>query len=302
MKKIYWPKAKDRPKTLYLKEGFRRLGYEIYETNALLKKFQPPSNSRGPYVYPFILQTPYFKTTVLYDIGTNPDLFHINPNRHPETPYFKIHIRKRHPALKLPNVHVAPNSPSRMEFLDLLPELRKRKDQWFYAWDYFFCGWHDDRGLRMKCVKEFKKHEEWNGLAGLQPFKHHTKVPPHLFAERMLYENHLMNQAVSKLNLALAGGFALPWTSFRHVELWGMGAAMLTVSPDCVLPGNPKSCWVEFKRNMSDFETKVNFFLRDNESREMIARNGREYFDKYLLPEKHAEYFISKIKKRMGKA
>ena len=77
---------------------------------------------------------------------------------------------------------------------------------------------------------------------------------------------------------------------------------MLTVSPDCVLPGNPKSCWVEFKRDMSDFETKINFFLRDNESREMIARNGRDYFDKYLTPEKHAEYFISKIKKKMGRA
>lgn len=301
MSTIIWPKGViERPKTLYLKEGFRRLGFKILETDSLLRKFNPPSNRRGPYVYPFVIQTLDFRATVLYDIGTNPDLFHLSPTCQPGSYYFKIHIRKKHPHLKLRSVIVAPNCPSRMEFLDLLPELRETKDRKRYLLDYFFCGWHDDRGLRMKCVKEFTRHPEWNGLAGLQPFKHHTKVLPHLSIERFSYEDHLFAQATTKLNLALAGGFALPWTSFRHVELWGMGAAMLTVKPDCVIPGNPENCWIEFKRDMSDFTEKVNLFLRDDELREQIAANGRKYFDEWLTPEKHAQYFIDKIHHKVG--
>ena len=134
---------------------------------------------------------------------------------------------------------------------------------------------------------------------GLQNFKHHKKAPAEMKKTRMPAFTHWMEQAASKLNLALPGGGALPWVSFRHVELWGIGAAVFTYPPDYYVYGKPENYWIPFKRDFSDFKDQLEFFLKHDGVREEIAAAGRAYFDQYYLPEKQAEYFIEAARNRM---
>lgn len=297
--RVIWPKAIERPKTLYLKEGLKQMGIEVVPSRAWIRKLNPNSNSRGPYVYPIEFVYGDKRPLVLYDINTIPRMFYNNlmgPDRY----YFKIHLHLKDRG-RMPRLFVAPNSPSDpIAYLDNLEGLRIVKDKKQYDNDLMFLGWHDDKGMRMQCVK-IAKAQSWKDFTGLMPFKHHTTVPEKLLGIRLSYMTHLVRQIKSKLSLALPGGRALPYCSFRHIELWGMGAAMLTIKPDAVLPGDPQGCWVEFKRDLSDFVEVVNFYLEHDEQRERIAAKGRRYFDKYLTPKANAEYICKILYERIMK-
>lgn len=297
--RVIWPIAIERPKTLYLLEGLKQLGIEVVSSKVWIKRLRPRSNSRGPYVYPIQFIYGNKQPLVLYDINTIPRMFFrdlMGPDRY----YFKIHLHKQDKG-KFPRLFVAPNSPSApIAFLENLDTLRLLKNEKEYMHDILFLGWHDDNGLRMRAVK-LARAQAWNDFTGLMPFKHHTTVPKDLEGKRLPYLSHLSLQAKTKLNLALPGGRALPYCSFRHVELWGMGAAVLTIKPDAVLPGDPQGCWVEFKRDLSDFVKVVNFYLDHDEQRERIAKKGRLYFDKYLTPKANAEYICKILHERIMK-
>jgi len=295
--RVIWPDTKERPKTLYLLEGLRRMGIEIVKSKHWIKKLRPRSNARGPYVYPIEFHYGTKKPLILYDINTIPRMFFSNlmaPGRF----YFKthLHLKDRH---KFSRLFVAPNSPSDPAlYLKHLEPLRIIRDRKKYDYDFLFLGWHDDNGLRMRCVKTALA-QKWDSYAGLMPFKHHTTVPEKLKMGRLPYINHLTFQAKTRLNLALPGGRQLPYCSFRHIELWGIGAAVLTVKPDAVLPGDPDGCWIEFKRDMSDFVDVVNYYIRHDDEREAVAQKGRTYFDEYLAPEANAGYICRIIHERI---
>ena len=295
-KRIIWPDAKDRPKTRWLKLGFQSLGIPIEITPSLIKKYRPSENKLGPYVYPFIMDFGDGKMpVVMYDIGTNPGQFYpvlANKTKF----YFKIHVRKDF-AKMIPNLIVAPNSVSNPEvFLEHLPDLRKIKDQKQYHFDFQFIGWNDDRGSRLKTVR-MAKAQPWASHVGLMPFKHHTKVPPKLLVDRIGYKEHLVSQCLSKICLALPGGFAEPWCSFRHVELWGMGCCVITRKPDCLMVHQPRLAWIEY--DLKNFVEQVNYYLNHADEREDIAAVGRTYFDTWLNPEAHATYFINEVLARI---
>ena len=291
---VLWPDAKERPKTLALKMGLGELGIRIMTDPDLVKRFDPPANSRGPYVYPMIFIYGKKRKLVFYDINTLPRVMY---HRFflPDSLYFKNHL---HESIKRPNVFSAPNSPSRMEYYEHLPRLRELKDKKDYLYDFMFIGWHDDDGTRMECVREARQ-QPWKDLTGLMPFKHHTTVPEKLEVPRMPYLEHLEAQSRSKICLALPGGRALPYCSFRQVELWGMGCAVLSVRPDCVLPGDPLKGIIPFKKDMSDFVRVVDHYLKDDEARERIAAAGRNYFEEFLTPKANALYILKIISKRI---
>lgn len=293
-KKILWPRDKERPKTLWLKLGFKRLGIPVRETPHNINKFKVPRNPLGPYVYPIKLRFENKSAWVLYDIGTIPKIIHGKHMMGKGRFYFKIHCRLNEDKRIIP----APNSSSRMAYLEHLEEIRKIKKEKEYKHDMTGLFWHDDRGLRRKCIETSRKMG-LKGPLGLQKFKRGPKVPPGLKEPKLPYFEHLKAQAQSKLNLALPGGMALPYCSFRHVELWGMGAAVLTIKPDAKLVGEPKDCWVEFKRDMSDFEQIVKYYLTHDAEREKIADNGLRYFEEHLTPEAHAKYIIAKVLERL---
>jgi hypothetical protein len=286
---ILWPDAKERPKTLYLKRGFEKLGIPMEVSKKWLKKLPIRKNPLGPYVYPIEFIFSNKRGLALFDIGTVPQNFYpslMNDNRL----YFKIHLRPQD-RKRYPNVFPAPNSTSRLEIIDNLDQYRAIKDSKNYINDFFFSGWHDDDGTRMRCVKLAKK-QKWQTSAGLQPFKHHTKVPENLRTNRMPYHDHLMVQCRSKINLALPGGRSLPYCSFRHVELLAMGCFVLSYAPTCIMPGNYNECIGIFKHDCSDFVKTVDYYLKNDDVREEIAMKGRKYFDEYLTPEAHASHFL----------
>ena len=295
IKKVLFPKAKDRPKTLYLKLGFKRLGIPVEITNKWMKRIGPPSNRLGPYVYPIEFIFDKGRQMILYDIGTTHMVYHRYINL--GYPYFKIHVWPKD--IKRFRIVPTPNTPSTPEFLDHLPQLRAIKNRKDYKWDFFFSGWCSSNGMRIKACQMAKQKLKDKAYCGLQDFKHHRKAPAGMKKGRMPAFAHWMNQATSKLNLALPGGGALPWVSFRHVELWGIGAAVFTYPPDYHVFGKPEGCWIQFKRDFSNFNVTINHYLKNDDYREEIAARGRAYFDEHYFPEKQAAYFVKAVEKRM---
>ena len=296
--KVIFPVGKDRPKTSWLKLGMRRLGVRIEISRKWVDKYRPPSNPRGLIVYPIEFVFGEKRKLVMFDINTIPDR-NVNRLMGDGNMYFKIHVRRSD--VKRWGIIPAPNSASRLEFLDQLEYCCEQKNTRNYKRDFFFVGWHDDNGMRMDTVKRIRKMgiREYTGLL---PFKHHTRVPIPLLppgGERMKYWDHLFHQVYSKLNLALPGGRHLPYVSFRHVELWGMGCVVISKRPDCVLVGDPDPSSIMIIYDFCNLEKMVRYYLDHDEEREEIGRRGKEYYDEWLQPEKHAVYMINKVKERI---
>ena len=301
--RVLWHTGIERPKTRYLKRGFEHYGIEVRKDPRLIRKFAPPTNRLGPYVYPLSFLFEGGKTvTVLFDIGTNPDLFHMSPDgRGRPDFYFKIHIRKGHKLARHKKVRVFPNSVSNHEdYYNLLAATRNLVDNGVYINDLFFVGWNDDKGLRERVVRLILKEgdarrSKWRVYAGLQAFKHHKKVPKELRINRLPFDIFMAWLGGSKLNLAMPGGFKEPWMSFRHVEIWGTGATMLSPPSTCILPGKPGDSWVEFNPNLKHFRELVDHYLNSPDELAKIGQRGRRYFEEYLSPESHARYMIQTI-------
>lgn len=291
---IVWPAAKERSKTEWLLRGFEELKIPIMRSKFYLNKFKPRSNRLGPYVYPIAFQFGEKKAIAMLDINTIPDM--IFPDLYARTQfYFKTHASKS--ILKMPNVYLFPNSASSLEYLDLLPDLRKIKDDTTYILDFFFIGWHDDDGLRLWTVKQARSRKTWRVVAGCLPFKHHTTVDPKLQLPRMEYSKYLKTHAVSKISLALPGGRALPFMSFRHVELMGIGAAVLTRKPTSVPFREELFNHSVIRYDRENFFDIVDYYLKNGKERERIAMNARSYYEKFLTPERHAFCMINAIRK-----
>lgn len=294
---IIWHKSRERSKTLWLLRGFQDLKIPIVKTDRLVKMFKPRENRLGPYVYPIGFKFGEKFTIAMLDINTIPEM-NFAILRSKTKFYFKVHATDK--ILGLPNVYPFPNSASRLEYMDLLPDLRKIKDDTTFALDFFFIGWHDDDGLRLWTVKRAREQKDWRTIAGCLPFKHHTKVDPKFQLPRMEYDKYLKTHAVSKINLALPGGGALPFMSFRHVELMGIGCAVLTRRPTSVPFRKEQFDRSVIYYNRENFIDVVNHYLQNEKERERIAMNARAYFDNFLKPEAHALYMIQTILKRIS--
>ena len=294
--RIVWSGTGRRPKTKWLLHGFRELGIPVIETQEILQIFKPPGNVRGPYVYPMYFHFGEKRILVMFDIHTKPDF--LEPNLLSKTRvYFKVHASKK--VLQRPNVILFPNSASSLEYLDHLEDFRQIKADTTYALDFFFIGWNDDDGLRLWTVKKAKAQKAWRVVAGCMPFKHHTTVEPKFSMPRMGYLSYLSTHAASKINLALPGGRSLPFVSFRHVELLGIGAAVITRRPTSVPFRKDQfdHCVIYYDRE--NFIDVVNYYLQNEEERERIAMNARRYYEKFLTPERHAFCMINAIRKRI---
>jgi len=291
--RIIWTGTGRRPKTKWLLRGFKDLKIPIIENQKLIQVFNPPGNVRGPYVYPMQFHFGEKRVFVMFDIHTKPDF--IEPNLISKTRfYFKVHASKK--VLKRPNVILFPNSASSLDYLEHLNDFRQIKDDTTYVLDFFFIGWHDDDGLRLWTVKKARSQKGWKVVAGCMPFKHHTTVEKKWQLPRMGYLSYLSTHAATKINLALPGGRALPFMSFRHVELMGIGAAVLTRQPTSVPFRKGLFDEAVIYYNKSNFVDIVDYYLKNEKERERIAMNARIYFDNFLTPKKHALYMIHRIR------
>lgn len=271
------------------------LGIPVVKTQRLINIFKPSGNVRGPYVYPMEFYFGEKRILVMFDINTKPSFVDLGLMKHTKY-YFKVHASRK--VLQNPKVILFPNSASDLKYLDYLDSFRETKNGREYQLDFFFIGWHDDDGLRLWTVKQARAQKDWKVHAGCLPFKHHTTVDPKWQVPRMSYVSYLTTHAMSKLNLALPGGRSLPFVSFRHVELMGIGCAVITRSPTSVpfRKGEFDNCVIYY--NQKNFVDVMNYYLQNEEEREKIAMNARQYYDEYLTPKAHAIYLISTILKR----
>jgi len=290
---IIWHKMKERVKTEWLLRGFKELGIPILKTNTLVNRFKPRSNPLGLYVYPIGFQFGEKTVIAMLDINTIPNM--VFPDMLNKTKfYFKTHATEE--ILRRPNVYLFPNSASSMEYLDRLDDFRQIKDT-TYVLDFFFIGWNDDDGLRLWTVKQARSQKNWHVVAGCLPFKHHTTVNKKWQLPRMSYLSYLSTHAASKINLALPGGRALPFMSFRHVELMGIGCAVLTRRPTSVPFRKELFDHSVIYYDKSNFVDIVDYYLKNEEERERFGMNARRYYNKFLAPDRHAFHMINQIRK-----
>lgn len=98
--------------------------------------------------------------------------------------------------------------------------------------------------------------------------------------------------ARSKIALAIRGGGATP--SPRYYEIAAMKTLLLSDMPETVIPNNfvNREHAVFCKPDLSDLESLVRYYLREDEEREAIACQGHVHLLKYHTCERRAEYFL----------
>lgn len=154
------------------------------------------------------------------------------------------------------------------------------------------------RDRRVAAAQAIHDHPEWKGLAILKKWKADSDLPAHLVGKLLSRGLHWKAQAHSKIAVALPGNGEtehLDWT-WRHTEILGIGACMLTIKRNTVWVGEPSDCWIEMDRNLSDFTEKVDYYLAHDADRERLAARGRRYYEEYLSPRAMVRWVLSKVR------
>ena len=110
--------------------------------------------------------------------------------------------------------------------------------------------------------------------------------------KKMAPESYYREIAASKIAVALRGGGRT--ASLRYFEIVGMGAMLLSDRPETLIPNDfeDRRHAVFCKRDLSDLEALVRYYLCEDAEREAIAAEGRAHLLKYHTCERRAEYFL----------
>ncbi|RLG15790.1 hypothetical protein DRN69_02455 [Candidatus Pacearchaeota archaeon] len=179
--------------------------------------------------------------------------------------------------------------------LEMLRELRKKKN---YKYNIMFKGRATSPCMgkeseRIKVIKILEKHPEFNSsLLVLYYTVNRPNYKP--VKNKTDYLQFLKEVAHSKINLLLPGVGEFTW---RISETLGIGACGLMPKLSSILPGNPKNCWIEVERDYSDLVSKIDYYLKHDEEREIIAKNGLKYFEEWLSPKAQASYILRVLEK-----
>jgi glycosyl transferase family 1 len=105
-------------------------------------------------------------------------------------------------------------------------------------------------------------------------------------------ETYYREIAESKISVALRGGGRT--ASLRYFEIVAMRAMLLSDQPETLIPNNfvDRRHAVFCKRDLSDLEALVRYYLCEDAEREAIVAEGRAHLLKYHTCERRAEYFL----------
>ena len=137
------------------------------------------------------------------------------------------------------------------------------------------------RDLRCKAT-EIVRAGPWQSVAHVQDYPRRDPAPAEIASPLIPYAGHLHTQSQTKINLALPG-VGGDWT-WRHVELLGMGAFMLTIEPAYLLPGNSAGAFGQCKRDLSDLAEMIEWWLSHDQERKAFAAQGRRFYEQSLSP------------------
>jgi len=290
-KKILWP---TNAKELcgwrdYIHHGFEALGIPIESSVRLQRdadeRVWPVEGVRGVTSFELVYEEKVQR--IWYDIGCFSRHHGYEKLMNEHDLYFKIRMDARH--IKYPRMFPIANRVTRPErFFPIMPQLRKASRNEKYVYDILAILRMTEYVIRSEAIRLVLKHG-WKTEAWLTPHKRRPAPTVPLRGFKFDYEDCLMKQAHTKIGLALPG---IGDMTFRQMEIMAMGRPCLITTPTTITIAEGKDCWIECKRDMSDFVEIVTYYLEHEEEREVIGRNGQAYWEKYYSPKGQAEYVL----------
>jgi hypothetical protein len=170
----------------------------------------------------------------------------------------------------------------------MLPKINKNVSKKEY--DVFFSGTVAQFNNFRISIWRRVKDEGFKTIGGLQYRNRGEKPEDDLLEPEYSLRKYVDIIKKTKICLALNGNGEF---TFRHLELWQLGAFMLCpkVINEINLPINIEDGkhFVSFS-NIDDLIVKIRYYLSHEEEREKIARQGREMFEREYGSIKHGEY------------
>ena len=280
IEKITWPKMMRTASiwNYYLYSGFVKLGIKI---NRSMKDWDIPDKVRG--VMPIDI---FWKTMppqrIWYDFQDFPRQYYEKTVKGNDV-YFKIMLHKD--STHYDRIYPIGQTAATAQ-VSLFEKLPKRKKDI----DVIGMFRNTDQGIR-KAAVAIVKGQRWRSFVGMAQFRNRQPLPKNIQQRKVGYAEHLILQNRSKICLDFPG-VGGEW-SWRWTEILGMGGFCLRIAPHHACPGNPRNCWAEVKRNLSDLVEKIDYYLANDEARNEIAKNGKEYYETYLSPAAQARYVLN---------
>jgi len=165
--------------------------------------------------------------------------------------------------------------------------------------DIFFCGSKVKKERneedRVNIWQRIKK-EKFNSLGGIVYKRSKDKnIPEELLCEEFKGRKYIKAINSSKICLATEG---IGEFTFRHLELWCLGAFVLSNNSinKLDLPIKPIDGvhYVSFD-NIDDMIEKIKYYLKHDEEREKIAQAGRKMFEEQYDVVKHGIYIKNNV-------
>jgi len=283
------------PRTFYeyLSRGFDSFeNVEIVYSKELAAKSKASDNN---HVTAFVVELNGRRIPVYYDWSD----FQWSISREfctPDALYYKVECGEFHMAKF--GMRPIGQGVTNSSYFKILPELREIKDAKEYDYNVFGIfratsgapGYISDRITAADIISKMNLDKTEISVLNMP---NRPLAPAHVEGKtKYEYADYLKASAKAKLNLLLPGIGELTW---RISEMFGIGAACIMPKLATNLPGNPKDCWIECKRDYSDLEKKVRYYLKHDDRREAIAENARRYYEDWLSPKAQARHILVDI-------
>jgi len=110
---------------------------------------------------------------------------------------------------------------------------------------------------------------------------------------KVRYSRFLREAAAAKICVDLPGNGDL---CFRLIDYLAVGTCIVGLKHRAVLhvPLVPQQHIAYVSDDLSDLLDVCEYYLKNEDERELLAQNSREYFDRYLRPEQLAAYYLRK--------
>ena len=184
---------------------------------------------------------------------------------------------------------------SKIDYFQGLDSRRRIKEQQEYNTDIIALFRTTNYDVRRRAVEIIHSREDWKSLAWLEWTTKRPKVPKEIEGKGLSYFEHLERQCRSKLCLAIHGVGTRFGINGRVAEILGTGNCLILPEQEARMPSSLEGSAIVLKRDLSDMEEKVDYYINNDEERENIAKKGLEYYEKWLSPRAMVTNMLNKL-------